>query len=77
MGVQADSPRSAAPAAHHDLLLLLVLRTATDDDSYVPWIVAGVAGLYILWWLVIPAALRVRMADRAAGSRDEDSGGAD
>ncbi|MER5398042.1 DUF6328 family protein [Streptomyces sp. NPDC002599] len=57
--------------------LLLVLRAATDDDSYVPWIVAGVAGLYILWWLVIPAVLRVRMADRAAGSRDEDSGGAD
>ncbi|MEU0785525.1 DUF6328 family protein [Streptomyces sp. NPDC006173] len=39
--------------------LLLVLRTATHDDGYVPWIVAGVAALYILWWLVIPLALRM------------------
>jgi hypothetical protein len=40
--------------------LLLVLRTATHDDGYVPWIVAGVAALYVLWWLVIPMALRMR-----------------
>ncbi|MFF3420410.1 DUF6328 family protein [Streptomyces sp. NPDC002698] len=39
--------------------LLLVLRTATHDDGYVPWIVAGVAALYSLWWLVIPLALRM------------------
>ncbi|WP_432177058.1 DUF6328 family protein [Streptomyces sp. Tue6028] len=40
--------------------LLLVLRTATHDDSYVPWIVAGVAALYILWWFVVPTVTRIR-----------------
>ncbi|WP_392957610.1 DUF6328 family protein [Streptomyces sp. LN245] len=43
--------------------LLLVLRTATHDDGYVPWIVAGVAALYSLWWLVIPLALRMRKSE--------------
>ncbi|MGW0970328.1 DUF6328 family protein [Streptomyces sp. NPDC002516] len=56
--------------------LLLVLRTATHDDSYVPWIVAGVAGLYVLWWFVLPVVLRIRAGrtDRASGT---DAGGAD
>ncbi|MFI0961062.1 DUF6328 family protein [Streptomyces sp. NPDC021080] len=57
--------------------LLLVLRTATHDDSYVPWIVAGVAGLYILWWFVVPAALRMRLAGRRAHAPDVDGGEAD
>ncbi|MGW1535708.1 DUF6328 family protein [Streptomyces aureus] len=57
--------------------LLLVLRTATHDDSYVPWIVAGVAGLYILFWLVIPAALRMRAAGRTGRGSAADDGGAD
>ncbi|MEW2164826.1 DUF6328 family protein [Streptomyces sp. NPDC007084] len=39
--------------------LLLVLRAATHDDGYVPWIVAGVAAFYLLWWLVIPMTLRM------------------
>ncbi|MET7981927.1 DUF6328 family protein [Streptomyces sp. NPDC005281] len=57
--------------------LLLVLRTATHDDGYVPWIVAGVAGLYILLWFVIPAALRLRMTGRTAHPSGLDDGEAD
>ncbi|MFE1290653.1 DUF6328 family protein [Streptomyces sp. NPDC058751] len=52
--------------------LLLVLRTATHDEGYVPWIVAGVAGLYLLWWLVLPAVLRMRLGNN--GSADSDRG---
>ncbi|MGW7046886.1 DUF6328 family protein [Streptomyces avermitilis] len=51
--------------------LLLVLRTATHDDGYVPWIVAGVAGLYILWWFVIPTVTRIRKSSDA-DARDRD-----
>ncbi|MFF3886331.1 DUF6328 family protein [Streptomyces sp. NPDC001914] len=57
--------------------LLLVLRTATHDDGYVPWIVAGVAGLYILWWLVIPTVLRMRLGRHGPGSSDGDEREAD
>ncbi|WP_432189507.1 DUF6328 family protein [Streptomyces sp. Tue6028] len=49
--------------------LLLVLRTATHDDSYVPWIVAGVAALYILWWFVVPTVTRIR--SEPCGSDDD------
>ncbi|MFD9459313.1 DUF6328 family protein [Streptomyces sp. NPDC060027] len=49
--------------------LLLVLRTATRDDGYVPWIVAGVASLYLLFWFVIPMVIRLRKsADTDAGA---------
>ncbi|MFG2310459.1 DUF6328 family protein [Streptomyces sp. NPDC048566] len=49
--------------------LLLVLRTATHDDGFVPWIVAGVAALYLVWWLVIPVVLLLRSdADADAGA---------
>ncbi|MET9896038.1 DUF6328 family protein [Streptomyces sp. NPDC006465] len=51
--------------------LLLVLRTATRDDGYVPWIVAGVAALYIFSWFVIPMVIRLRKsADTDAGAED-------
>ncbi|MET9407496.1 DUF6328 family protein [Streptomyces sp. NPDC002935] len=51
--------------------LLLVLRTATQDDGYVPWIVAGVAALYILCWFVIPMVICLRKAPgRDAGAGD-------
>ncbi|MER5383132.1 DUF6328 family protein [Streptomyces sp. NPDC002688] len=51
--------------------LLLVLRTATRDDGYVPWIVAGVAALYIFSWFVIPMVIRLRnSADTDAGAED-------
>ncbi|MGD1223529.1 MULTISPECIES: DUF6328 family protein [Streptomyces] len=52
--------------------LLLVLRVATQDESYVPWIVAGVAALYVLWWFVIPAVSRIR---RDEPGREERSRG--
>jgi hypothetical protein len=52
--------------------LLLVLRMATHDDGYVPWIVAGVAALYILWWLVVPMTIRMR---KAADRDDHRAGG--
>lgn len=54
--------------------LLLVLRAATHDDGYVPWIVAGVAALYILWWLVIPVVLRIRLGRHAADDSDSGAG---
>ncbi|MEU6273174.1 DUF6328 family protein [Streptomyces populi] len=57
--------------------LLLVLRTATHDDGYVPWIVAGVAALYISWWYVIPLVLRMRKAGAGARAAAEDTGGKD
>ncbi|MFE7583412.1 DUF6328 family protein [Streptomyces gardneri] len=40
--------------------LLLVLRVATGDDSYVPWIVAGVLAWYLLCWFVLPLWVRTR-----------------
>ncbi|MFE1907013.1 DUF6328 family protein [Streptomyces gardneri] len=40
--------------------LLLVLRVATGDDSYVPWIVAGVLAWYLLCWFALPLWVRTR-----------------
>ncbi|WP_037764151.1 DUF6328 family protein [Streptomyces sp. 142MFCol3.1] len=51
--------------------VLLVLRVATQDDSHVPWIVVGVAALYVLWWIVIPIVCRIR---RDSPGRDEPKG---
>ncbi|MFF8382396.1 DUF6328 family protein [Streptomyces kanasensis] len=39
--------------------LFLVLRVATHD-SFVPWLVAGVAAWYLLCWFVLPAWARHR-----------------
>ncbi|MFB7512231.1 DUF6328 family protein [Streptomyces sp. NPDC056144] len=39
--------------------LLLVLRVATDD-SYVPWLVAGVFAWYVLCWFALPLWVRLR-----------------
>ncbi|MCT9075913.1 DUF6328 family protein [Streptomyces fulvoviolaceus] len=43
--------------------LLLILRVATHDD-YVPWLVAGVVGWYLLCWFVLPAWTRYRYTTR-------------
>ncbi|MFD3660007.1 DUF6328 family protein [Streptomyces sp. NPDC058659] len=40
--------------------LLLVLRVATGNDSYVPWIVAGVLAWYLLCWFALPLWVRFR-----------------
>ncbi|MDV5149953.1 DUF6328 family protein [Streptomyces sp. SBC-4] len=40
--------------------LLLVLRVATGNDSYVPWIVAGVLAWYLLCWFALPLWVRLR-----------------
>jgi hypothetical protein len=39
--------------------LLLVLRVATHDD-WVPWLVTGVVGWYLLCWFVLPLWTRRR-----------------
>ncbi|MEU7011563.1 DUF6328 family protein [Streptomyces sp. NPDC046332] len=39
--------------------LLLVLRVATDDD-YVPWLVTGLVGWYLLCWYALPLWVRHR-----------------
>ncbi|MEU7072081.1 DUF6328 family protein [Streptomyces narbonensis] len=39
--------------------LLLILRVATDD-TYVPWLVAGVLAWYLLCWFVLPLWVRAR-----------------
>ncbi|MCX5394837.1 DUF6328 family protein [Streptomyces sp. NBC_00094] len=39
--------------------LLLVLRVAMDD-SYVPWLVAGVLVWYLLCWFALPLWVRLR-----------------
>ncbi|MGW6568539.1 DUF6328 family protein [Streptomyces sp. NPDC054975] len=42
--------------------LLLVLRVATDD-TFVPWLVAGVVAWYLLCWYALPLWARRRYAD--------------
>lgn len=39
--------------------LLLILRVATHN-GYVPWLVAGVVGWYLLCWFVVPMLVRIR-----------------
>ncbi|MEU9143864.1 DUF6328 family protein [Streptomyces sp. NPDC048349] len=39
--------------------LFLVLRVATDD-AFVPWLVAGVLGWYLLCWFALPLWARMR-----------------
>lgn len=39
--------------------LLLILRVATDD-TYVPWLVAGVLAWYLLCWFGLPLWVRAR-----------------
>ncbi|MEU4269341.1 DUF6328 family protein [Streptomyces sp. NPDC026092] len=43
--------------------LLLVLRVAMDD-SFVPWLVTGVAAWYLLCWYALPLWVRSRYTDR-------------
>jgi hypothetical protein len=43
--------------------LLLILRVATHD-GFVPWLVAGVVGWYLLCWFAIPLWTRYRHTDR-------------
>ena len=43
--------------------LLLVLRVATND-SYVPWVVAGVLAWYLLCWFALPLWVRFRYTSR-------------
>ncbi|MEU9994054.1 DUF6328 family protein [Streptomyces sp. NPDC050848] len=43
--------------------LLLVLRVATND-SFVPWLVAGLIAWYLLCWYALPLWVRHRYTDR-------------
>ncbi|GGM07472.1 hypothetical protein GCM10010129_59230 [Streptomyces fumigatiscleroticus] len=43
--------------------LLLILRVATHD-AFVPWLVAGLVGWYLLWWFVLPLWVRHRYTSR-------------